>query len=272
MSTVIDERSRTGRRRPPKRGHRWAGVLLALLAGFILAPWPLLDKLWAIGYGICPQRPSHSYFLAGQQLPVEARVTGMFAGFLLTVLVFAALGRFRARELPTWPFLLALALFGFSMAFDGINNTLYDMGLIHLYAPYNPARLVTGLLMGAAMAGLVWPIFNMTVWRRAPAVPILDRWWQLGAVLLALGLFAAVILLGVDWLLYPVSLLITIGQVTVLTALGAVIAAIVLQREGRATSTWDLLPLIVAGLGLTALLLGAMSAMRYAVLGTTLLR
>jgi hypothetical protein len=145
------------------------------------------------------------------------------------------------------------------------------MGLFHLYAPYNPARLITGLLMGATMGGLVWPIFNMTVWRQAPAAPILDRWWHLGMALLVLGLFAAVILLGVDWLLYPVSLLVTAGQVTILTALGMIMAAVLLRREGRASSTWDLLPLIVAGLGLTGLLLGGMSAMRYAVLGTTLL-
>src|SRR5574341_1780943 len=97
----------------------WPGVLAVILASFVLAPWPLLDKLRAIGYGICPQRVSHSYFLAGRQLPVEARETGMFAGFLLTVLVLAGLGRFRARELRSWPLLVALVLFGFSMAFDG---------------------------------------------------------------------------------------------------------------------------------------------------------
>jgi len=37
-------------------------VDLALLAaGFILTSWPLLDKLWVIGYGICPQRPCCSH-------------------------------------------------------------------------------------------------------------------------------------------------------------------------------------------------------------------
>jgi uncharacterized membrane protein len=246
-------------------------VLFVLIAGFFAAPWPLLDKLRAIGYGICPQRISHSYFLAERQLPVEAREAGMFAGFLLTLLVFAGLRRIRARELPTWPLLVVLVIFAFSMAFDGVNNTLYDMGLFHLYAPYNPARLITGLLMGVTMAGLVWPVFNMTVWRHAPAVPALERWWQLGIVLLVLGLFAAVILIGVDWLLYPVSMLITAGQLAVLTTLGIIFAAVVLRRERQAASVWDLLPLIVFGLGFTAILLSVMSAMRYAVLGTTVL-
>jgi uncharacterized membrane protein len=121
---TAERTSPANRRLPPKSAYAWGIVLLALLVGFILAPWPLLDKLWAVGYGICPRRVSHSYFLAGRQLPVEAREAGMFAGFLLTILVFAALGRFRARELPTWPLLVVLLLFGFSMAFDGVNNTL----------------------------------------------------------------------------------------------------------------------------------------------------
>ncbi len=273
MSTrVAAERNvHAGRWLPPAKTRPWLAVMALLLISFVLAPWPLLDKLWAIGYGICPQRVSHSYFLAGRQLPVEAREGGMFAGYLLTALVFAGLRRFRARELPTWPLLVVLVLFAFSMAFDGVNNTLYDMGLFHLYAPYNPARLITGLLMGAAMAGLLWPIFNITVWRQAPALPALNRWWQLGIVLLVLGLFATVILVGVDWLLYPVSLLITAGQLAVLTTLGTVFAAVVLRRERQAASVWDLLPLIVLGLGFTALLLSVMSAMRYAVLGTTVL-
>lgn len=256
----------------PRRIHTLsAGLLVVLLASFLLAPRPLLDKLWAVGYGICPQRVSHSYFLAGKQLPVEARMMGMFAGFLLTALVFAGLGRFRARQLPTWPVLLILGLFAASMALDGINATLYDLGFPHLYVPTNPARLITGLLMGAAMAGLLWPIFNMTVWRQAPAVPVLERPWQVALVPLVLGLFAAVILLEVDWLLYPVALLTTAGEVVLLTTLGTVVATVILRRDGQATSALDLLPQVVAGLGLAALGLGVMSAMRYAVLGTTLL-
>jgi uncharacterized membrane protein len=252
-----------------KKGQRagrrlWAGVLLVLLAGFLLAPWPLLDKLWAVGYGICPQRVSHSYFLAGQQLPVEARMVGMFAGFLLSVAVFAGLGRFRARRLPRLSLLLVLALFGASMAFDGVNNAFYDLGLPHLYAPYNPARLITGLMMGSAMAGILWPVFNMTVWRNAPDVPLLDRPWQLVVLLLVLGLFAAAILLGVDALLYPVSLLTTAGEIAILTTPGALLAAVALRRERPAASVWDLLPLLMAGLALAALLLGIMSALRYA--------
>ncbi|MCL7453074.1 MAG: DUF2085 domain-containing protein [Anaerolineae bacterium] len=248
---------------------RWllVGIVLLVFAGFVLLPWPLLDKLWAIGYGICPQRASHSFFLNGQQLPVEARMMGMFAGFLLSVFVFAALGRVRAGRLPAWPILVVLVLSAGSMAIDGTNNTFYDLGLPYLYAPYNPARLVTGLLMGAAMAGLLWPIFNMTVWREYHDVPVLNKAWQLIALLAVLGVFATVILTRVDWLLYPVSLLTTAGELALLTTLGAVVAVPVLGRFRRAETAWDLLPAALSGLVFAALLLGVMSAMRYVVIG-----
>ncbi len=43
---------------------QWAIGLLGLaVLAFLLAPWPLYDKLWAIAYGICPQRPGNSLFL-----------------------------------------------------------------------------------------------------------------------------------------------------------------------------------------------------------------
>ena len=45
---------------------------------FILLPWSLQQKLFAVPYGIDPQRPSHTYVLGGQQMPLEARKTGMW--------------------------------------------------------------------------------------------------------------------------------------------------------------------------------------------------
>jgi uncharacterized membrane protein len=38
----------------------------------------LVSVLWAIAFDICPQRPSHSLFLGGQQMPIEARMAGIF--------------------------------------------------------------------------------------------------------------------------------------------------------------------------------------------------
>ena len=49
----------------------------------------LMSVLWAIAFGICPQRPSQSLFLGGQQMPIEARMAGMFGGFLIGAAYFS---------------------------------------------------------------------------------------------------------------------------------------------------------------------------------------
>ena len=59
-----------------------------------------MSILWAIAFGICPQRPGHSLFLGGQQMPIEARMAGMFGGFVLAAAYGWAAGRGRALRLP----------------------------------------------------------------------------------------------------------------------------------------------------------------------------
>src|SRR5712692_1638021 len=49
---------------------------------FLALPGSLLEKLQALAAGVCAQRPSHSYFFDSAQLPLEARMGGIFAGFL----------------------------------------------------------------------------------------------------------------------------------------------------------------------------------------------
>lgn len=76
---------------------RWAlGALVLAVMAFLLAPWSLYDKLWGIAYGICPQRPGHSLFFGGVQMPIEAREGGMYAGFLLGLVYLAVIGRSKA--------------------------------------------------------------------------------------------------------------------------------------------------------------------------------
>ena len=60
----------------------------------------LLSVLWAIAFGICPQRPGHSLFLGGRQMPIEARMAGIFGGCVIGAAYFWALGRGRAMRLP----------------------------------------------------------------------------------------------------------------------------------------------------------------------------
>ena len=101
------------------------GALIALLIAvnilvlFTLWPAPWLQKAFLIAAPFCPQRPAHSIFIDGQQMPIEARMFGMFGGALLALLYFAARGQLRSAMMPSgWRLILCIALFGV-MAFDG---------------------------------------------------------------------------------------------------------------------------------------------------------
>jgi uncharacterized membrane protein len=251
----------------------WAvlGLLASLLLLFILAPWPLLDKLRALCFGICPQRPSHSYFLAGAQLPLEARKTGIYSGFLLTWGALVALGRGRAAQLPPAPLLVALTGFIGLMGLDGTHALFYDIGLPHLYTPDSRLRLATGLLAGVAIAAIVWPIFNFTFWRDGKDQPSLAGPGELLVALAVCVPLFAVVVLGFDLALYPVALLSVAGMASLVTLLNLVVVLIVTRREGVATSSWDVLVPILLALILAAGELGALSLLRFMVFGTAAL-
>jgi uncharacterized membrane protein len=170
-----------------------------------------LDMLWAIAFGICPQRPSHSLYLGGQPMPIEARMAGMFGGFLIGVAYFIALGRGRAWRLPgptmTTTFMGFIALMGV----DGLNAFFFDLHLLYLYTPLLSLRLATGLLTGLAFAGFVVPAFNATVWQTgldmSPLVGIRDT---LGGLLLE-AFYFIMALSGIKAFLYPLSVIAVLG-------------------------------------------------------------
>ncbi len=248
---------------------RWLclGFLALVLLAFALAPWPLMSKLRAVGFGICAQRPSHSYFLGGVQLPIEARMVGIFGGYLAALVYFLALRRGRASKFAPVPLLVLGVLFIAAMGFDGLNNLFHDVGLPYLYAPYNPARLITGLLTGLAIATLVLPVFNSTVWAEGQARPVLGGWGELAGALAVEAVVFGVVVSGQGWLLYPVALWSMAGVVTLLSMLNVVIALIVARREGGSRSLDDLLPWVSVALMLTIVELGGLGLFRYLLAG-----
>jgi uncharacterized membrane protein len=254
---------------PPIFNRRqWAIAVLGLVVlAFLLAPWPLYDKLWGIAYGICPQRPEHSLFFGNIQMPIEAREGGIFAGFLLGTLYLIALGRGKAWKLP--PLKIQAVLIGFIvlMGLDGLNAFAFDLTLPTPYAPELSIRSGTGLLTGLALSVLMMPIFNQTIWKKSNPIVSLSKWRELAAALLLLSIFWAAGLSGWKPLLYPISIAAILGQVILMVSLGTMMAAILLRREGQVSNLTELAPLILVGLVAVVILLGATSAVRYALFG-----
>src|SRR5438105_7408121 len=125
-----------------------------------------METLRALLYGVSAQQPSHSVFVGDQQLPLEARMGGIFLGFLCALILITVLGRLRASDPPSglsglacW-FLIALT------GLDGLNAFLFDGNLPHLYSPSTPLRLLTGLGAGLGVGLMAVPVVASVVWQR----------------------------------------------------------------------------------------------------------
>jgi uncharacterized membrane protein len=124
-----------------------------------------------VGFGLCHQLPERSLFAGGYQLPVCARDTGLYAGFLLSLIVIALVERGRRPSELSRPWLLVIgAIFLGTMVADGVSS----------YAGWrlttNDLRLVTGLLAGYSLPLIVIPILNAQMWKTVSGRRLLDGW------------------------------------------------------------------------------------------------
>ena len=259
------------RRGDPLGGGVWRRLppvlALAVLLAFFATPAPLPRKLLLAMGGVCSLRPGHSYFAGGIQLPLESRMIGIYGGFLLTLASLLAFKRVGAHRLGGKAVAGLLLLLFASMVFDGINSTLAELRLSHLYAPTNALRLVTGLLAGIAVAPfLVWLLGMVGASPVAPARPALVRSpWELLAPLAINAVFAVVVMSERAAFFYPIALVGVGGVVALLTGVALLVVLLLSGLEGRVTR-----PRQLVGPGALALLvafavLAGMAALRRSV-------
>lgn len=144
--------------------HQWlalanllsAGVVLAAVVAPVLLAFGLETPAAAI-YSMlsltCLQRPDRSYFLLGQQMGMDHRMTAIYAVTFLAGLAFLPLRR-RLRPLP-WKlfflFALPMAVDGFTQLFGWRESTwelrtvtgaLFSLGWVWLIYPWAEAHLL----------------------------------------------------------------------------------------------------------------------------------
>jgi len=224
---------------------RWGGpwrwllpaIVLAVLVAFLAAPAPLPRKLLLAMGGVCGLRPAHSYFVGGVQLPLEARMTGIYGGFLLTFSVLLAFRRLRVRRLGSRFVIGILALFFASMALDGLNSTFTDLSLVHLYESTNLTRLLTGLLSGIAIALFLLWLLSVVATPRESGVAhaVVLSPWELAVPLAINAIFAALVLDGRAAFYYPIALVSVVGIVGVLAITALLLILAISSLAGRVT-------------------------------------
>jgi uncharacterized membrane protein len=116
---------------------------VALSQEFCFAPslticlsWPSSKIAWnmyASVHGVCAQ--IHNTTIAGQQLPLCARNTGIYGAMTLSMLVMLLAGRHRYTQYGTKVFTILLLLPIVVLGVDGLNSLSVDIGMTPLYPP-----------------------------------------------------------------------------------------------------------------------------------------
>jgi len=243
---------------PARPARRRLGVfvltaaLIVIGAWLVVMPGGVLGHADLIGYAVCHRIAERSFFIGGQQLPLCARCSGTYLGALAGFGVIFLLGRRRAANLPPVSVLIVLVLFVAAMGFDGVNSYLTLLPILpHLYEPHNWLRLTTGTLEGIALAAVVLPVFNQTMWADATGERSLRNLRELALVVLAGVVVIGIVLAEPPVLLYPLAILSAGSVVWMLTLINSLLATIAARRENRAATWRDAAPMLLIGLAAT---------------------
>jgi uncharacterized membrane protein len=241
---------------------------LTITAWLLNTPSGLLGKADAIGYAVCHRIDLRSFHMGDRQVPLCARCSGMYLGAMMGLIYQGFIGR-RRTGIPNWKIIVPVSIFVLSFIVDGLNSFLsFFPGAPGLYEPNNTFRLLTGTGMGLAIAVVLYPAFNATVWRMIdprPALYNLSSFVILVMLVLSLNLL---ILLNNPLILYPLSIISAAGVVVLLTMVYTMILLMVFKAENRYNQFSQTVYALLGGLTVAIIQIGLLDFVRYLFTGT----
>lgn len=217
----------------------------------------LATALRWLGFGLCHQLPERSFFGGGFQVPVCARDTGIYVGFVLSLAVMALLDRGRRRsELPSWSLLVLGGALVAVMAWDGITS------YAGLRSTTNDIRLATGLMTGWALPLVVAPLVNSQLWERSSAGRILEGRRETALWLVGLPLSFALVRWGLPALGAAYPVLVALCIVATFVCVNLIVVTLAPRLERRADRLLRAWPALAAALILSVLEMGGTAWLR----------
>lgn len=229
----------------------------------------LLDGADYAGYAVCHRITARSFSIAGRQLPLCARCTGMYLGVVLTFVVLGLAGRRRWGLMPPLRVILTLIFFIALMGIDGLNSySHFFENTPHLYEPQNWLRLVTGTGAGLTMGIILFPAVAQTLWRHQEQKAPVGSLRELAGLVILACIIILMVLSDQPTILYFLGLVSAAGVVLVLTAINSTMLLILTKRDARALTWRQTIVPIGIGLMLGLIQIGAISFVRYSFTGT----
>lgn len=250
-------------------------AIIAFGAWMYISPEGALGKLDAIGYAVCHRIDARSFHIGDRQLPLCARCTGEFyaAGMALIFQVFV--GGKRTR-LPSRGIIAVLVLFFLAFGIDGTNSYLYLLKqtagggldqIPNLYIPNNVLRLFTGSGMGIALAAVLYPVINQSLWREQDDRPALE--WKPFGILIALTIVINLLVLtDSPIVLYPIAYLSALGTLSLLVLVFSILWIIIMKQDNTFDNIRQLWLPLASGLTLALLMILSIDLLRLQFTGT----
>ena len=250
-------------------------AVLAFAAWMYISPEGALGKLDAIGYAVCHRIDARSFHIGDRQLPLCARCTGEFytAGLALIFQIFVSGKR---SKLPSRGIIAVLVLFFLAFGVDGSNSYLYLLKqtapgrldqIPNLYIPNNILRLFTGSGMGIALAAVLYPIVNQTLWREQDNRPALE-WNSFGILIGSIIVLNLLVLADSPIILYPIAYISSLGTLSLLVIVFAILWIMIMRQDNSFTSIRQLLLPFASGLTLALLMILSIDLLRLQLTGT----
>lgn len=253
---------------------RTLNALVFLAAGLLFVGWlintppGLLGKTDAVGYAVCHRIDARSFFMGDRQMPLCARCTGMYLGAVIGVIYQAALSR-RSSGSPPWRVIAVLAVLFAAFGIDGLNSYLHLFsGALHVYAPQNWLRLVTGTGMGIVITAALFPAFNQTVWAEYDTRPALPGLRALLGLLAVGAVVIALVLIQNPFVLFIMALVSTAGVFVLLIMVYTMVWTMAFGQENRYHSFKEMAVPLVGGFFFALLQVGMLDLARYILTGT----
>lgn len=249
-------------------------AIAAVIAWFIIAPEGALGKLDAIGYAVCHRIDERSFQIGDRQLPLCARCTGEFYAAGLTLL-FQAIVSGKRSKLPSRGIIAVLFAFFLAFGIDGSNSYLYLLKqtsggldqIPNLYIPNQTLRLFTGSGMGIALAAMLYPVINQTLWRTQDDRPALE-WKQLGMLVAGILVLNLLVLTDSPFVLYPIAFISALGTLSLLVVVFGLLWTIIMKQDNTFESPRQLWLAFASGLTLALLLVLSIDLLRLQFTGT----
>lgn len=211
----------------------WYAIVIGGLAIFLLVPGGFADKSRTLLHGLCAQTPSHSLSFGGVVLPFDARMTGIYSGTMATLIYLMVRGRFLALGVPPWKVMAVLALFVTTMAADGFNSLLTDIGSWHPWRPRNEFRLVSGYLAGVSLGTVLAWLLGSALYRVGKRHAGVAGFRDIVMILVPLAPYGVLLFSGATWLYMPVSMMLIVSAWLTMTVLGLSVIVLAFRLDER---------------------------------------